>query len=175
MRIELDHSKAHSYIKTVIIFICLFSFTGCEKDEVPDYQEIDMVCSQIPSNWRCHIYYEDLDSIPTLVPHYLDQTAIAVVEFENIDIQYTQYGGKERYQSFILYYFDISDKDTLAYQTRCWQIYSSCVPMYFDETLNCYILANTCCYYDRWIDDEGVRYNKPLIDSLHSFFAGIRE
>ena len=160
----------HTHIKIIIIFLFSFYFTSCETNNITYYEEIDLICAHIPSNWRCKIYTEDFDSIEYMTPHYLNQTPIAIAHFKNLDIQFLRYDSSLVFQPFFIYYFDINEIESIEHQIDSMRAYSHCIPMYFDETKKCYIVANACHYYDRWFDDMGVRENQPLIDSLHTFF-----
>ncbi|VVB93419.1 Uncharacterised protein [uncultured archaeon] len=129
-----------------LVFIVLIS--GClqevtkeqSKEELGD--EILNIGEAIPENWDHTIITQNLED--TSRPHGLWKP-VAIVNFTNPKAEFEVAGGIYINPSFLLYFYDITEKQEIMEIIDKEKIYSWCVPVYFDETGK-YIIVTSPCY-----------------------------
>jgi hypothetical protein len=128
-------------MKTLSVISCLLylSILSCEKTE--NGSELSDFCSVIPDNWQCQIITKDFDStdIPKNTP-----APSAIVKYVNFEKQILHYGDIMINPSLVLDLYPVSKKEELIQFLKSQQIYSWCIPEYFGETDEYFIITSPC-------------------------------
>ena len=124
-------------------FITLFSFfmviTSCEKQY--SNADLDEFCSVVPAGWDCQITFDGFN--PQDIPASSGQP-YAMIYFNNLNRSFLNSEEREEHPSLILNFYPIQQKSSLIALIKSQQIYSWCIPSYYGETQDYFILTSPC-------------------------------
>jgi len=148
----------------VLFFFIILGFYSCEQDsEKVESNPFDLFCNTLPNGWICQVYQDTFDTLP--IPEGKNgrlENPIAIIKYTNDSL----YCSKSK--PLYLQVYDISKKDTLEKIIASSQIYSWCIPMFFGENENYYLITSPCYLYNGcWTDDN----LNPLFQSLKGLFT----
>lgn len=122
----------------LIIFIS-FSLLSCEKEE--KNPTLNDFCNIKPFGWDCEIIQNDFDKND--IPQNAKEP-IAVVKYKNTNRELIHLSGTKLYPSLILDLYPIEQKLELIDLIKSQQLYSWCIPIYYGETKDYFILTSPC-------------------------------
>jgi hypothetical protein len=128
-------------MKTLLIINCLLflSILSCEKNE--NRSELSDFCSVVPDNWQCQIITKDFDSID--IPKNTPAPS-SIVKYVNFDKTILHNGDIMINPSLVLDLYPVSKKEELIQFLKSQQIFSWCIPEYFGETEEYFIITSPC-------------------------------
>lgn len=129
--------------------------------------ELDLLCENIPPDWTCKIFKEDSYDIP--IPVGVN-APLAIVKLFNPSVEFTQYTDIRTNPSLFLYFYDIQEKKHISEIIQQQELYSWCIPIYFSETTNYYIITSPCYINDGNFSTEANELIVTLTDALFNFF-----
>ncbi len=121
-----------------LMMFMLFLF-ACDKD-VMDTSFEDF-SSVKPDGWNCEIIESNFNPID--IPKNAD-TPIAIVKYYNSNREFDGIGQTNVNPSLILNFYPIEQKDDLVKFIKSQQFYSWCIPIYFGETSDYFIITSPC-------------------------------
>lgn len=122
---------------TISITALLVSCKKAESD--PDINDF---CAVAPIGWECEIIQENFNDND--IPKNADQP-IAIIKYINSDKKFAYFGtGVEVHPSLKLNFYPISKKDELIAFIKSQQIFSWCIPIYYGETKEYFIITSPC-------------------------------
>jgi len=122
----------------LIIYIS-FLLLSCEKEE--KNPTLNDFCNIKPTGWDCEIIQNDFDKND--IPQNAKEP-IAVVKYKNTNRELIHLSGAMFYPSLILDLYPIAQKRELIDLIKSQQIYSWCIPIYYGETKDYFILTSPC-------------------------------
>jgi hypothetical protein len=128
-----------------------------QETRISDFNDF---CSVAPEGWTCNITTSDFDS--EKIPQDAE-TPIAIIEYWNPNITFTSYLETKVNPSLIIDIYEISRKQELLDFIGSQQLYSWCIPMYYGETREYFILTSPCFINGGSFTDEA----NSSIDDLH--------
>ncbi len=118
-------------------------FGRCSKSE-PDVTLNDF-CAVAPEGWQCEIIRTDFNQ--NEIPQAVDDPE-AIIKYTNVNDQCAYTIDDTNFSpSFILDVYPISKKTELLAIIRSQRMYSSCIPIYYGETPNYFIISSPCFIY----------------------------
>jgi len=126
----------------------------------------DQFCSVAPGGWECTITTSDFDI--QNIPQNAD-TPIAIIEYLNPNGEFTKYTEMKVNPSLILDIYEIERKQELIDFIISQQLYSWCIPIYYGETEDYFIITSPCFINGGTFTDEA---NACLYD-LHEALKNI--
>lgn len=127
--------------------------------------EVLKINEGLPKGWQSELIIENeiVGNLKGL------EEAIAKINF--INIQEKMASSKDRWfnPTLVLYFYNIKEKDRILEVIKVESIYSSNIPIFFDETKN-YIILTSPLYVNAGHVKEGAELNQPLSKSLKTFF-----
>ena len=148
------------------LFIVFSAFLlGCSKKNLnPD---IDQFCSAVPDGWACEIIQDNFNPID--IPQGADNPDV-IIKFINPEREFTySVGEKQLNPSLILNFYSIKHKAELIDFIKSQQVYSWCIPMYYGETKDYFIITSPCFINGGAFTDEA----NSCIDDLHTALKNI--
>lgn len=125
-------------IKSLLFLFILTSLVSCEKEE--KNPTFDDFCSIKPNGWDCEIILKDFDKND--IPKN-SKDPVAIIKYKNPNREIQLYGAKAN-PTLILDLYPIDQKQELIELIKSQQIYSWCVPIYYGETKDYFILTSPC-------------------------------
>lgn len=122
-----------------VIFVLLLTLFSCEKDIVDT--KLEDFCNVKPGGWDCELIQSNFNSND--IPQNVD-TPLAIVKYFNASREFEGIGQINVNPSLILNFFPINQKDNLVKLIKSQEIYSSCIPIYFGETKDFFIITSPC-------------------------------
>ncbi len=105
------------------------------------YSTLEDFCLIKPNDWDCEIILANFDSNDypknTIEP-------IAIVKYKNQSCEFTWISETKINPSLILDVYPITQKPELLSLIKSQQLYSWCVPIYYGETKNYFIITSPC-------------------------------
>ena len=142
----------------LIIFVLSLLY-ACDNDlkntSLDDFDNIK------PAGWSCEIIEQNFDK-NDIPKNAKDPIAIVKYTNTNIDINYL-YDIKIK-PSLILDLYPIAQKKELIEFIRSQQMYSWCIPIYYGETKNYFIISSPCFINNGTFTDQ----SKAAIDDLQN-------
>ena len=128
-----------TYKFLILIIYISFSLLSCEKEE--KNPTLNDFCSIKPIGWDCEIIQNDFakNDIPQNA-----KEPIAVVKYKNTNRELIHLSGAKLYPSLILDLYPIAQKQELIDLIKSQQLYSWCIPIYYGETKDYFILTSPC-------------------------------
>lgn len=154
-------------MKTIhLLFIFLIVLPSCEK---ADYkQSLDDFCTVIPKDWQCEIITDNFsnEDLPKDA-----SSPIAIVKYKNPSREFLRYPDKSINPSLTLILYPIMQKRELIEFIKSQQIYSWCIPTYYGETKDYFVITSPCFINNGSFTDEA----NSLILDLHNSLKSILE
>jgi hypothetical protein len=121
-----------------MIFIGV-SLLSCEKEE--KNPTLDDFCNIKPYGWECNIIQTDFsrNDIPQNA-----KEPMAIIKYKNPNREFVRFSDTKVYPSLILNLYSIDQKQELIELIKSQQIYSWCIPIYYGETKDYFILTSPC-------------------------------
>ncbi|MCF8225315.1 MAG: hypothetical protein K9J30_05510 [Bacteroidales bacterium] len=126
------HKNDGSVVKVMLSDIDSISFTT-------ELADLDEFYNSTPEGWSCEILQNSFDTLP--IPQGPDgrlEDPIAVIIYSKESL------GCTNNKSLFLQVYDISKKDKLEQIIADSQIYSWCIPIFFGENENYYVITSPC-------------------------------
>ncbi len=126
--------------KFLFLFIFIsFSFLSCEKGEINP--TLNDFCNIKPLGWDCEIIQNnfDINDIPQNA-----KEPVAVIKYRNANRELIHLSGTKFYPSLTLDLYPIEQKQELMDLIKSQQHYSWCIPIYYGETEDYFILTSPC-------------------------------
>lgn len=124
------------FLSAVVLLLTLFS---CEKELMNT--KIEDFCSVKPDGWDCEIIESKFN--PNDIPQNAD-TPIAIIKYYNSNREFDGIGQSNVNPSLTLNLYPIDKKDDLINFIKSQQIFSWCIPIYFGETRDYFIITSPC-------------------------------
>ena len=121
------------------MFMLLLTLFACDKDLIDT--SIEDFCNVKPDGWNCEIIESNFN--PNEIPQNAD-TPIVVVKYYNSNREFDGIGQINVNPSLILNLYPIEQKDNLVKFIKSQQIFSWCIPIYFGETRDYFIITSPC-------------------------------
>jgi hypothetical protein len=125
-----------SLLPIIFVFISLLS---CEKEE--KNPTLDDFCRVKPNGWDCEIIQKDFDKND--IPRNAKEP-FAIIKYKNTNRELIQLSDITIFPSLILDLYPIEQKQELIDLIKSQQLYSWCVPIYYGETKDFFILTSPC-------------------------------
>jgi len=125
------------HILSLNIFV-MISFLSCEKDI--KNPTLDDFCNIKPNGWECEIIQENFD--PNDFPRN-NPVPYAIVKYSNPNRECLSLNMKIT-PSLILDMYPIKQKEELIGLVKSQMMYSWCIPMYYGETKDYFIITSPC-------------------------------
>lgn len=157
-------------IKILILcfLIIIISTLSCNEDDSDPITELDEICSIIPGDWNCVIQTDNFNQ--TNIPEALD-TPKAIITFTNTSEEFTRTSGTMMNPSLKLNFYNIDDKEELQSIIESQSIFSWCIPVYYGETVNFYIVTSPCFINNGCFTKESNECIKDLHVALINYFS----
>lgn len=156
-------------MKALLFLSIFFSaiLISCDKNEMnPTIEEF---CSSAPDGWEYEIFRENFDR--RNIPQNADTPAV-IIKFINIDRQFSYFmGNAEVHPSLILNFYSIKQKKELISFIKSQQMYSWCIPLYYGETKDYFIITSPCFINGGSFTDEANSCIQDLHDALKRFIV----
>jgi hypothetical protein len=123
-------------LATVITLLTLLS---CKKD-IKD-TNIEDFCSVKPDGWECEIIENDFNRND--IPQNAD-SPIVIVKYHNPNKEFVGIGQRNVNPSLTLDLYPINQKEELVKFIKSQQLYSWCIPIYFGETKDYFLITSPC-------------------------------
>jgi hypothetical protein len=150
-------------IAFAIIIIILFS---CDKNiNNPSLEEF---CSVAPNGWECELIINSF--IQKYIPQNAD-TPIAIIKYKNPSREFTRFDSTKVNPSLILDLYPILQKEELIDFIKSQQMYSWCIPMYYGETKDYFIITSPCFINSGSFTDEADSCISDLHKALESLIT----
>jgi hypothetical protein len=120
-----------------LMLLVIFLF-ACDKDLDTSLEDF---CNVKPSGWNCEIIESNFS--PSDISQNAE-TPIAIVKYTNLKRDFTGIGQTNVNPSLILNLYPIKQKDDLLSFIKSQQIFSWCIPIYFGETKDYFIITSPC-------------------------------
>lgn len=130
--------KAFNHILIILSLAALL--ISCDKAELDP--GINDFCTVAPIGWEGEIIQENFNEND--IPQNADQP-IAIIKYINIDKKFAYFvGGTEVHPSLKLNLYPIEKKSELIAFIKSQQIFSWCIPTYYGETKQYFIITSPC-------------------------------
>lgn len=151
---------------SLFIFLVIIVYNACERSQ--ENPVIEDFCSVIPDDWSCEIIREQFDQndIPRNAPE-----PFAVIRYINENDAVTGMGDVQFSPSLILDVYPIKQKNELIDLVKSQQMYSWCIPVYYGETDDFFILTSPCFINRGTFTEEANTTIKELQESLEKIIT----
>nr|WP_319499664.1 hypothetical protein [uncultured Draconibacterium sp.] len=112
---------------------------ACEKDVMNT--SLEDFCNVKPDGWNCELIESNFN--PGDIPQNAD-TPLAVIKYYNSNREFNGIGQTNVNPSLILNFYPIERKDDLLSFIESQQVYSWCIPIYFGETKDYFVITSPC-------------------------------
>jgi hypothetical protein len=151
----------------LIFMLSIIILASCDDNKIDaGDRTFDEFCSVAPEGWQCFISTSDFDvqKIPQKA-----ETPIAIIEFQNPNIEFTSYTDRKVHPSLIIDFYEIGRKQELKDIITSQQLYSWCIPIYYGETEDYFIITSPCFINSGSFTDEAY----SCLDDLHEALKSI--
>ena len=160
--------KASSYLFLLSI-ITVFLLTSCDGDDNnKENQALNEFCSVAPDGWECEIITSDFQIQD--IPQAAD-TPVAIIKYSNPNVTFTRYPGVEVNPSLILDLYEIGQKEELHDLIVSQLMYSWCIPSYYGETKEYFIITSPCFINGGCYSEEANASISDLHEALKSIIT----
>ena len=151
----------------LLFLIAIILIASCTKKNDDQAKIIDLedFCAITPDGWECEVVTSNfsLSNIPAKT-----ETPIAIVKYINLNVTFTRYDNAKINPSLKLDFYPIEKKDALIEFIKSQQLYSWCIPMYYGETEDYFILTSPCFINGGAFTDEANESISDLHEALKS-------
>ena len=151
----------------IIIIIHLLS---CEEHE--NDLALEVFCTVKPNGWECEIIQSDFDVND--FPRNAEKP-ITIIKYKNLTREFTSYNDTKVNPSLILDLYAIKQKDDLTDFIISQQMYSWCIPIYYGETKDYFIMTSPCFINSGSFTEEADSCISDLHKSLESILTKINQ
>ena len=148
----------------------LIAFLSCEKDKQnPTFEDF---CNIRPKGWDCEIIQSNFD-----VNDFLRnaEKPIAIIKYKNLNREFTMLNDSKVNPSLILDFYSIKQKNDLNDFIISQQIYSWCIPIYYGETKDYFIMTSPCFINSGSFTEEADSCISDLHKSIESILIRINQ
>jgi hypothetical protein len=147
-------------------FFILITLLSCEKDEKnPTLKDF---CSIKPNGWDCEILDDNFNIND--FPRNADNP-IAIIKYKNVHREFTRFTDTKVNPSLILDFYSIKQKQELIDFIRSQEMYSWCIPIYYGETKDYFIMTSPCFINSGSFTDEADSCISDLHKALESLIT----
>ncbi|HMV09012.1 MAG TPA: hypothetical protein PK325_06795 [Cyclobacteriaceae bacterium] len=126
--------------KFLFLITCIScSLLSCEEEE--KNPTLNDFCRIKPTGWDCEIIQNDFNKND--IPQNAKEP-VAVLKYKNTSREFTHLSGERLNPSLILDLYPIAQKKELINFIKSQQLYSWCIPIYYGETKDYFILTSPC-------------------------------
>lgn len=148
----------------LLFIVILFSIQSCDKENINP--GIEDFCRAKPEGWVCEIIQSDLKEYNfqenTLTP-------IAIIKYKSLNREITTSNNQKENPSLIINLYSIAQKDELIDFIQSQAMYSWCIPIYYGESKEYFVVTSPCFINGGSFTEEA----KASIEDLHQALAGI--
>ena len=145
----------------LLMIIFLIPFISCKKEgENPTLEDF---CHVKPDSWECVIIQDnfDLNDIPKNA-----NNPLAIIKYKNLSREFAWFSGVKVNPSLTLDFYSIKQKQELIDFIKSQRFYSWCIPMYYGETDDFFILTSPCFINNGSFTDDAESCIRDLHESL---------
>jgi len=148
-------------MKPILLFIIslLIALISCEKEE--NKSNLTELCNVRPDGWECEIITDDFNSND--LPRDAGKP-LAIIKFKNPEREFLRYHDRIVNPSLILDLYNINQKHELIDFIISQQVFSWCIPLYYGETEDYFIITSPCFVNYGAFTEEA----NSLIEDLHT-------
>lgn len=146
------------------LVVLLFSVQSCDKEIIN--ADIEDFCRVKPEGWICEIIQSDFKEYE--LPKDA-ATPMAIIKYKSINREFPTFDNQKENPSLIINLYPISQKDELIDFIQTQQMYSWCIPMYYGESNEYFILTSPCFINGGVFTEEA----KTSINDLHQALASL--
>jgi hypothetical protein len=150
--------------KIALMFVFSLTLFSCDKDG--NNPTLEDFCSVAPTDWECEIIKDNFSRSD--IPQNTDNP-IAIIKYTNPSREFTRFDGTKVNPPFILDLYSIRQKEELIDFIKSQQMYSWCIPIYYGETKDYFIITSPCFINGASFTDEA----DSCISDLHAALKGI--
>lgn len=153
------------YLQLLLVFSFVF-LVACEKDD--KNLSLQDFSSVIPNGWVCEIIESnfELNDIPKNA-----ENPIAIIKYRNINREFIKYVDTKVNPSLTLNLYPINQKKELIDFIKSQQIFSWCIPIYYGETNNYFIITSPCFINNGTFTNEADSSINDLHESLKTILT----
>lgn len=126
-------------INTITIVAILIILSSCYKDV--NNPSLDKFCSIAPNGWECELIEDSFDQND--IPQNTDNP-IAIIKYRNPSSEFTRFKSTKVNPSLTLDLYSITQKEELIIFIKSQQKFSWCIPTYYGETKDFFIITSPC-------------------------------
>jgi len=149
---------------SLLVIFMLMIFSSCEESE--KHTTLEDFCNVKPSGWECEII-EDNFSLND-IPKNAD-IPVAIIKFKNLTREIDGFPDSKINPSLTIIFYSINKKQALLDFIKSQQLYSWCIPIYYGETEDYFIITSPCFINSGSFTDEA----NSSISDLHEVLKGI--
>jgi hypothetical protein len=152
-----------------IAVLTAFILFSCEK-EVKD-PDLEDFCAVAPEGWECELIqdYFSQDDIPQDAGQ-----PVAIIKYVNPERQFTRSESITANPSLILDIYPVGQKNELNDFIRSQRMYSWCIPVYYGETKDYFILTSPCFINGGTFTAEADSCIQDLQEALESIITKMK-
>jgi hypothetical protein len=163
--------KTMIYALTVIT-VSVITFSCIKDNNNPDLEQF---CSVAKTGWECLLFKNDFS--PGDIPRNADKP-VAIIKYKNPSREFTISDNIKVNPSLTLDFYSIKQKEALIGFIKSQLMYSWCIPVYYGETKDFFILTSPCfinsgiftAKADSSISDLHKALEKIIIKKDYGFF-----
>lgn len=148
-----------------LVFIIITASCNDKLEEGTNLK-LDKFCSVAPAGWECTITTSNFDA--QKIP-YNTETPVAIISYRNPELEFTRYPDNKANPSLIIDIYEIGRKQELLEFIRSQQLFSWCIPIYYGETEDYFIITSPCFINGGSFTDEA----NSSINDLHEALKDI--
>jgi len=153
-----------------LLIIIIIHLLSCEKNETDP--TLEDFCTVKPNGWDCEIIQSnfDVNDFPRNT-----EKPLAIIKYKNLNREFTRYNDTKANPSLILDLYSIKQKDDLNDFIISQQMYSWCIPIYYGETKDYFIMTSPCFINSGSFTEEADSCISDLHKSLESILTKINQ
>ena len=151
---------------SILVVFMLMIFSSCEKSE--QHATFEDFCKVKPNGWECEII-ENNFSIND-IPNNADIPS-AIIKFTNPNRKFTGFSDSIINPSLTIDFYTINKKQALLNFIKSQQIFSWCIPTYYGETDDYFIITSPCFINGGSFTDEANSSIRDLHEALKSIIT----
>lgn len=161
--------KTGNYLN-LLFFIAVVPLISCDKEDNNNNknQAFDEFCSVAPDGWECNIITGDFQIQD--IPQNAD-TPVVIIKYCNPNVKFTRIPGSEVNPSLILDLYEIEQKEELLDLIVSQLMFSWCIPAYYGETKDYFILTSPCFINGGCYSEEANASISALHEALKSIIT----
>jgi len=131
----------HPDMKTYksLLLLILMLFLACKKEE--KNPTLDDFCNVKPTGWDCEIIQANFDKND--IPKNANEP-MAIIKYKNRNAELVLFSDTKVNPSLVLDLYSIKQKQEIIDFIKSQPFYSWCIPMYYGETRDYFIVTSPC-------------------------------